>query len=154
MRLPIVLVAIALLCPSVSSANDQDSPSLAEIRIQQIEYRSQALANQGTFKDITPRVRNELVAKQTEFIDITEGKQSLDELSRDDQMRAINTLEWIKAAVTKAENERIVCERVKVVGSNRPQRVCRTVGEMRSERDAAVKVMEERSMCGTACRGN
>lgn len=109
---------------------------------------------QGTFKDITPRVRNELVAKQTEFIDLTEGKQSLDELSRDDQMRAINTLEWIKAAVTKAENERVVCERVKMVGSNRPQRVCRTVGEMRLERDAAVKVMEERNMCGAACRGN
>lgn len=135
-------------------ANEEEAPTLDEIRSQQIEYRKQAMANEGRFKDIGPRERNELVDKQTQFLKLTEGKSALGDLAADDQVRAINTLEWIKAAIVKAENERVVCERVKVVGSNRPQRVCRTVVEMHAERDAATKIMEERSSCGPACRSN
>ena len=85
---------------------------------------------------------------------VPEGKASIEELPADDKVEAINHLEWIKATLTKADNERLVCERVKVVGSNRPQRVCRTVAEMRAARQEAERSLETRLMCGQGCRGN
>ncbi len=78
--------------------------------------------------------------------------KSLDELAMDDRMAAINALEAINAGITRAEDERLVCERIKQVGSNRPTRVCRTVAELRQARQAAEKLMEERPACGLTCR--
>ena len=155
MRLNATLVLFAaLLALPVARANDTAPADLPAIRAQQVEFRQEALAKQGRFKDVDEKQRQELVAKQTRFIDLTEGKQAFADLSPADQVETVNTLEWIKAAITRAEDERLVCERTKVVGSNRSTRVCRTVAERRAERAEAEKAMEERKMCGAACKGN
>lgn len=148
----VLLIAAAFCAPAL--ANDTPPPNFSEIRAQQTEFRQEALAKKGPFKDLSDRERNELVAKQTELLTLIDGKQSLSDLTPDQQVSTINTLEWIKAAITKAEDERLICERVKLVGSNRPTRVCRTAAQVRADREAAEKSLEERKMCGGACRDN
>ena len=67
---------------------------------------------------------------------LLEGKQTIADLNPDQQIKAANLLESIKAAVTGAEDQRKVCTRERKIGSNFTQRVCRTAGEMRAEREA------------------
>ena len=145
---------VCLSVPFTAMADSPADPSLAEIRAQQLEYRGQAQGKTGLFKEMPEHQVSELLRKQNRFLTLTEGKASIEELPADDKVEAINHLEWIKATLTKADNERLVCERVKVVGSNRPQRVCRTVAEMRAERQEAERSLETRLMCGQGCRGN
>lgn len=147
-------LALAMVMAPVAMANAMDTSDLAKIRSQQIEFRQQAMDKQGPFKDLDEPDRQALITKQNQFIDLTEGKSALSDLARDDQTTAINTLEWIKAAITRAEDERLVCERVKLVGSNRSTRVCKTVAQRRQEREEAEKTMETRLMCGAGCKSN
>lgn len=153
MRLVIALAFVVGLAVPVSSwANNPSNPTLAEIRSQQLQYRSQAQEKTGPFKEMPPQEVSELLRKQERFLALTDGKGSIDELAPDAKVEAINNLEWIKATLVKADDERLVCQRVKVVGTNRHQRVCRTVAEMRQERWEAERQMEDRVTCGEACR--
>lgn len=149
-----VLTCLMLWAAAPASANESSTTDLAKIRAQQIEFRQQAMDKSGPFKDMAETDRQALITRQNQFITLTEGKGALSDLKRDDQTLAINTLESIKAAITQAEDERLICERVKLVGSNRPTRICKTVAERRIERAEAEKTMEERKMCGAACKSN
>ena len=74
-------------------------------------------------------------------------RQSLDELTEAEKTQAFNTLEWINATVSNAEDERIVCERQRPIGSNRVQRVCATVAERRKQREAVENGLMPRTLC-------
>ena len=155
MRAGVILFTAWMLGASaVASANGNTTSDLGEIRKEQMSYRQQAMDKTGPFKDLSEPERQALIQKQNQLITLIDGKSTLGDLARDDQTTAINTLEWIKSAITRAEDERLVCERVKLVGSNRPTRICKTVAERRKEREEAEKSLEERKMCGAACRGN
>ena len=155
MRLFIALAfVVGSLVPVASRADSPTSPTLAEIRTQQLEYRSQAERKTGPFKEMPSHEVSELLRKQGRVLTLTEGKQSLDELAPDAKVEVINSLEWIKASIAKVDNDRLICERVKVVGTNRSERVCRTVAEKNAERADAHKAMYDRVTCGEACRSN
>ena len=64
-----------------------------------------------------------------------------------DKTKAFNSLEWIKAAITQAENEQVICERKRSVGSNRVQRVCATVAERRKQRESVENGLVQRALC-------
>lgn len=148
-RLALVL---SLCLPGTLWATARTTGVLSEIHAQQVQLRQEAVAGHGRFKDLGAAEREALVAQQDRFLALTKGRQSLDELSMDDRMSAINTLEAINATITRAEDERLVCERVKQVGSHRPTRVCRTVAELREARQVAERLMDERPTCGPSCR--
>jgi hypothetical protein len=150
----ILFTAWMLGASAAASATGNTTSDLSEIRQEQISYRQQAMDKAGPFKDISETDRQALIQKQNQLITLIEGKDTLGDLARDDQTTAINTLEWIKAAITRAEDERLVCERVKLVGSNRPTRICKTVAERRKEREEAEKTMEQKVMCGAGCKSN
>ncbi|MCH6482776.1 hypothetical protein MMG85_04255 [Pseudoxanthomonas sp. LH2527] len=155
MRAGVILFTAWMLGASaVASANGNTTSDLGEIRKEQMSYRQQAMDKTGPFKDLSEPERQALIQKQNQLITLIDGKSTLGDLARDDQTTAINTLEWIKSAITRAEDERLVCERVKLVGSNRPTRICKTVAERRKEREEAEKSLEERKMCGAGCRGS
>ncbi|HEY0504900.1 MAG TPA: hypothetical protein VGD42_15565 [Lysobacter sp.] len=60
-------------------------------------------------------------------------------------------------------DDRLVCERAKVIGSNKVERVCKTVRQRREEREGAKyqagkqatdRMMQSRGMCASAsCNG-
>jgi hypothetical protein len=147
-----IMLVVSLSLPGSLWASTRTAGELPDIHAQQVQLRQQALAGQGRFKDLGAAERQALVAQQDRFLALTKGRQSLDELSMDDKLAAINTLEAINATITRAEDERLICERIKQVGSHRPTRICRTVAELREARQAAEKLMEERPSCGPSCR--
>ena len=79
--------------------------------------------------------------------------QTLDEMPPDQRIVIFNDLEWIKAAVTKAEDERKICEHTRTVGSNRTVSVCMTAKQQRENRDGAQQSLRTKYKCD-GCAGN
>lgn len=130
-----------------------DSPSLDldAVRAQQAEIRAGARAGSGVYENLPEAKRNELMARQDRMLTMIEGKQSADDLSEGQKLELFNTLEWIEATVNRAEDGRMVCEVRKILGSNRRERVCRTVAQIRAEREHAREQLERGGMCEVNC---
>lgn len=86
----------------------------------------------------------ELATEQTKVRKLLIGKETLDDLSRSDQLVAYNSLEVIHGIVTGNREERVVCRREHVVGSNRAQTKCMSARERDEARKAAVQAMAVR----------
>ena len=145
MRLSTVLLAAALGVSTLGSAaradNTNDEPDLAAIRVQQTELREQAQSGNGTFAEMSKEKRKELVAQQDLLLRLLDGKQSLSELSDNDQLKAFNALEWINGLVTDAEEQRMVCLNETKTGSHRKTRVCKTAAQRRQDREDSLRAL-------------
>jgi hypothetical protein len=144
-------VAILLLVPAL----DSSALELDQIRAQQQTISADIVAGKGRYASMPVSKRNQILAKQTVLLKLIEGKNTDSELSDDQKMEVFNGLEWIEATVNNAENERVICKSEKPTGSNRAQRVCRTVAQMREEREASERLIDRRAVCseGGMCTG-
>jgi len=151
-----LLLCAALVATSGFVHASEKTPPLADIRIQQLEIRERVAAAEGAYKDMSAAERDQILRLQNDLLALIAGKQSLDELNEVDKVAAFNSLEWIKAKVTDSEDQRVVCERSRPVGSHRVQRVCATVAQRRVMQEAAEQVIRNRPLCGAqeSCRGN
>lgn len=135
MRILFLLLIVSLAIPA--SAKDSGSLSVAAITAQQVEIRAGVEAGTGRYKDMPTRTKQELLSRQTDVLAAVDGKATVDELSESQRLQVFNDLEWIEAAINNAESDRMVCTREKTLGSNRKQRVCKTVRQMEAEREHA-----------------
>ncbi|WP_332708745.1 hypothetical protein, partial [Novilysobacter longmucuonensis] len=119
---------LGLLVSFPVSAADE-SLSFAEIREQQMEIRAEVDANRSPYDDMSQRDRDRLVSRQTDLLQLIEGKATLLDLDETGRTKAINLLEWIRAEIHDAEENRLICKREKRVGTHMKERVCRTVAE-------------------------
>jgi hypothetical protein len=125
------------------------------ILAQQQQIRAEVEKRGGRFKDMDAAKREELFARQGKVASLLADKKATTDLPEQDQIVVFNELEAIEGIVNKAEDERMVCERVKPVGSNRPKTVCMTVAERRAQREAAEKDMNTRNQaCLKDASGN
>lgn len=140
----VALLACALALPA--HANDMH-PNLdaAAIIAQQEQLRTEVQQRKGRYKDLPTDRRDTLLSEQDRVLSMLAGKRSTTELSEADQIALVNSLETISGIVNRAEDDRLVCERTRQVGSNRPQTVCMTAGERRARREAAAKDLGERN---------
>lgn len=138
MRAKVFLFACALSVLAIPSAFATDRlPEFEAIRIQQAEIRAGVAARTGRYQDMPESIRVDLLTKQAQLLRIIEQKSSAAELTEGQRLEAFNALEWIEAAINQADDDRLVCERRKTLGSNRKERVCKTVAQMREERERA-----------------
>lgn len=147
----VVLAMFLFPCFAATAANGA-SPKPLEISAiveQQSQIRSDVLAGQGRYKNMSPSKRADLLAKQAGLMAIISGKSSVDELSDSQRMNAFNTLEWIQAAINNEEDERLVCHRERTIGSQRVTRVCRTAAEERRFLEEARDRMQRGDPLGT-----
>lgn len=135
------VLALALSCVlAVPTAFARDSGKLLPldpVREQQAEILAGAKARSGIYANLSAQDRDRLISRQSQMLQMIEGKKMSAELSESDKLRLFNDLEWIEATVNRADDERVVCERTVVIGSNLKKRVCMTV--------AARRELEERS---------
>jgi hypothetical protein len=133
-----------------------DTPVLVDtradlIREQQATIRQDLTAKRGRYKDMEPATAQRLISEQDKALRLLEGKTSSKELSRQDQVALFNALEAVSAIVNRAEEERMVCERVRRTGSNVSETICKTVAQRRAERELAGSSLNRRnSLCVTA----
>ena len=146
MKIHACLLALLLVAPAASASVDRGVLQFEAIRTQQAQIRTGVESRSGRFKELPANTRSELLAKQAQLLSLMEGKQSTDELNETQKTEVFNTLEWIEAAVNNADDERMVCERRPVLGSTRKERVCKTAGQLRVEREAARDRMDSRDM--------
>lgn len=149
------LAAVVLSMALVSTATfaaDRQSLKLEHIREQQSRLRVEVRAAKGAFKDMTPADRDALLGKQERVLTLLQGKHDAENLSEIERLEVVNLLEEIKAAIAKAENERKVCKRTKMVGSNLPQVVCMTAAQQREQQERARNMMLRGQRCAdTSC---
>ena len=125
-----ILLSLALIIPTAYGANGRAAePTLAEINAQQVQLRGDVQNARGMFKDLPAGKRDELLMRQNRVIEITSSAQSVEQLDDESRIELFNSLELIRATVGKAEGDRKVCEKSKLVGSNRYQVVCMTASE-------------------------
>ncbi|NOT87478.1 MAG: hypothetical protein HOP03_04780 [Lysobacter sp.] len=129
--------AMLLSCPTFADDAIVIESTPAQIRTAQSEQRQAIERKSGNYSHFTDDERKTIFAKQDEVLRLIDGKQTVEELGPDGKIALANALASVDAAVTRAEDNRLICERVKPVGSNRPQNKCISVGERRRQRDAA-----------------
>lgn len=136
--LTLALAATLLSCPAFAhEAADPvaNGASPAQIRTEQADLRTAIEHKAGNYAHFSDEERAAIFAKQDEVVRLVQGKETLTDLGPDGRLALANALEEVKALVTRAEDARMICERIKPVGSNRPQNKCMSVGERRRQRD-------------------
>ena len=137
--------------PSVAeakpAANPRVSPTIPELIDNQQQIRAEIESGKGKYRGMPARERKDLYAHQDNLLSLLEGKQSFDELNEDDKIEAFNELEWIKARLTQAEEDRLVCEVVRASGSNLTRRVCKSVKQLRLESQQAQQMLDTKGQC-------
>ena len=147
----VVVLAAAFALPAWS---EQRTPlDFDEVRVQQLQIRADIMASQGRYADMPASKRDQIVAKQDSLLKLIDGKHTESELSDRQLLETINSLEWIQAAINDTEDERVVCKSVKLTGSHVSKKVCKTVAQMREEREDARNSIERRALCteGQSC---
>ncbi len=107
----------------------------AKIVAQQTQIAQDVRAGRGAYRDMAASERERLLQLQARVLGALEGRQRTTDLAAADQLAVFNDLEAISALVNKAEDERMICERTRPIGSNRPVNICKTVAERREERE-------------------
>ena len=107
----------------------------AQIRTAQTEMRQAIERKTGNYSQFTEAERKAIFARQDEVLALIDGKSAIGDLAPDGRLALVNALEAVNAMVAGAEDNRLICERVKLIGSNRPQNKCISVGERRRQRE-------------------
>lgn len=135
-RLFLALI-VAAATPVAWAANENNALQFDDIRSQQAEIQAGVVARTGRYKDMDNKTRDELLRRQLMVLSAIEGKEIPADLNAEQRTQVFNDLEWIEAAINRTEDERLVCEYRKTIGSTRKQRVCRTAAQMREDRERA-----------------
>lgn len=159
MKFTSVLKVLALSCALgatslvVLASADPQQLTIRDIVTQQTQLRAQVAAGKGAFKDMNKSERQALIERQDRVLSMLGGAQTLDEMPPDQRAQVFNELEWIKAAVSQAEDDRMVCEYTRAVGSNRLQSVCMTAKKQRELRAATQESLRRGGKCDS-CAGD
>jgi hypothetical protein len=142
-------LTLALMMAPVAAASDHPNLDAGTIRTQQQQIRSEAQARTGRYAKLSPKQQRELMHQQDRVMQLLGSDvANTTELSELDQVALFNSLEAIEAIVNNAEDERLVCERHKPVGTNRPRTVCKTAAQRAAARQASQdRVIERTQTC-------
>lgn len=127
--------------------------SLQEILAQQREIRAAVDASDARYSHLDEMRRSRLRLAQDRIFLL--GQQALDDgrLDADAQLQLFNDLKAVEALLVKKDaDDRMVCERVAIVGTRRYEMACMTRAERDKRADSARQAMMERAACTTrAC---
>lgn len=150
----IVLVCLLLLSfGALADQGGQPSDDLGAALAQQREIRLALEKNDANYDYLGKNRRQNVLTAQDRLFAMTEGKTLLGELSPNDRVRAFNQLKRIEALLVRKDvDDREVCERGKLTGTNRQQLVCYGKAEQDDRRDRAREALMFRPACTTqAC---
>ncbi len=166
MHIRTLLIATALAAllsapsvPAVEPTEPTPQPTAQQIVDQQTQLRTDVAAKKGAFKDLSDTEREALMKAQSRVLQLLEDRDNIEQLGVDEKIEVFNRLEWISATVRQAEEDRQVCERSRVVGSNRYQVVCMTGRQYREHKEGAQRSMRTVGKCqgsaenSSVCKG-
>ncbi len=107
-----------------SDERSQSTMALPEIRAAQDALKAELDRRNGPYAQYSESQRRTLREQQASIYGLLEGAQSVEDLGEDNRLRLANLLMAQKAQLEQKPEERMLCERVKVLGSNRPKVQC------------------------------
>lgn len=102
----------------------QLAQELPDIRAAQDALKAALEKKDGPYARYSESQRKSLREQQSSIYGLIEGKQSVDDLGEDNRLRLANLLMAQKSQLEQAPEDKTVCERVRVLGSNRPKLQC------------------------------
>jgi hypothetical protein len=156
MRIMFLICVLMLSFGAMAAEETQPEDDLGAALAQQREIRAALEANDAQYEYLGKNQRHNVLNAQDRLFAMTDGKSSLGELSPNDQVRAFNQLKRIEALlVRKDADQREVCERGKLTGSNQQQLMCFDKAEQDKRADRARDNLMVRPACTTAdCFGS
>lgn len=150
-----VLVMVALLLVAglsyAQGGGQKSQASLQQILAEQREIRADLQAGADKYRGVDPMRRRKIHESQATVFALLDGRQSLSELKADDQLAVFNALKLIESHLVKRdEDDRMVCQRVALVGTRRYEMVCMTEADRRRRADKAKEMLMERAACTTS----
>ena len=145
-----LVLSALLLAPALAAAGPKPevppAPPVPMVAIieQQKQIRADDQAQRGRYRELPTGERVELLTKQLELLSMIEDKATSEDLNAHEQVEVFNRLEWIEAKINGTEDERTICHRERILGSQRVTRVCHTVAEQRAERERARQKLDHR----------
>lgn len=109
----------------------------AAIRAQQQQIRADAEARKGRYAKLPDAKRTDLYRRQDRVDTLIKDVTLTTELDETRRIELFNNLEAISAIVNQAEDERMICQRHRPIGSNRPTTICKSVAQRRADREFA-----------------
>ncbi|MCE5234234.1 MAG: hypothetical protein ABFC67_00375 [Mizugakiibacter sp.] len=97
----------------------------------------------GYYQYIHGDERGLVEEKLNDMAALFENHPTIDQMSADQKRQLADDQEAINATLTQRDSRRKVCENVRPTGSNISRRVCRTYGEIESERQDARRFMQD-----------
>jgi hypothetical protein len=131
---------LAATLPALADSTASKAPTVSNMSVQQFLAYHDDVARRAKTKDfegLSRGERDQLAAAQGEIRQALAGKASMTDLDDPAKLVVFNAHEKVLALVTKAEDERLVCKQQKRIGSNRRTLECRTVAQLREERERA-----------------
>lgn len=149
MRNTLITTALVLMAAlsAPAWADESANTDAQAILTQQQSIKSEVMSKKGRYRDMDQGTRQQLFDQQDKVQKLLVGVSRATELGEHDQIALFNSLEAIEAIVNKAEDERMVCERYKPSGSNRPVTVCKTVAERRADKEHAEQALQRNQVC-------
>lgn len=115
---------------------------LTMVTTQQEQLRELVLAKKGRFASLSPAKRKELLDRQSDLLELIDGKSTTDDLSMEERIRAFNDLEWIRAVVNDTPmGDIVVCSRGRRTGSHMNTTNCMTQRELRQIEQVTESIM-------------
>lgn len=118
--------SLVFMAPAALASDDrvQIVQELPEIRAAQDALKAALEKKDGPYARYSESQRKTLREQQSNIYGLIEGKQSVDELGEDNRLRLANLLMAQKSQLEQSPEDKMVCERVRVLGSNRPKLQC------------------------------
>jgi len=129
-----ILAGLLLVSPAFAADIADADSSVEQIRQTQVDLRRSIEQKSGKYSYFTDDDRRVIFARQDKVLALLNGRE---QLGPDDRAALDKAVSDVDAAVAQAEDNRMICERIKPIGSNRPQSKCMTVGQRRQMREDA-----------------
>lgn len=129
------LVAVLFSASVLADGNNELQASPADIRAAQDTLRNNLEKRIGDYREYTNADRKALLQQQQAIYAALGDKQRLEDMTDDEKAALALALKNMQTLMAQAEDNRMICERTKSVGSNRLQTKCISVGERRRLRE-------------------
>lgn len=134
----VVGLILAMSCAMASASDEKPAFDAAGVLEQQKQIRADVEASRGSYGQLNPATRQELRSRQDRLNKLLEGR-GYDQLNEAERAQARQEIEWIAQAGADKEEDRMICERVRAIGSNRVERVCKSASQRREEQKLRVE---------------
>ncbi|MEO6075433.1 MAG: hypothetical protein ABIP56_01380 [Dokdonella sp.] len=149
------ILAIALALAGISGAHastdsqeafPMKAESTAQFREQAVTLRSEMAT--GKYADLS-KSDKKTIDKRLDELDALYVKRSTGaKIDGDDAITLVNASSEINSVLAGTREDKLICEQVKMVGSNRSTKVCMTAADRKVRRDDDQKVMRDSRLDG------